>query len=378
MATVPQRLRAIGLRLAFGLMLVAVFGLGSLGAFLPVEWPPLLKEVVVGYLLAVLVVRFALVVVQVALAPDEATLGEPDRYRVVPMTTGQARYWHRRLALFIGYFAFGWITVGLMAPLGFSPEVRAAASYLLAVGLLAISLEALWRRPRMEMDWPHAGLGPVMVSIALTAYGVLLWLLWVAGLMGMFWLLVVAVLLPKAMAVGQSAVSHMLRPTEGEDIPGMRRSVLEVCLERGLRAVLIIAAALWLANAWDIDLVELTARDTFLTRILRGILTSVVVVLMADFLWQSIKAAMDARIAQAEGPMEPGTKEAVRQARLRTLLPIFRNILLVVIVALSGLTALSLPCCTDRLGTALSPLYAFVQAVRTDSGHPSSSMRLRA
>jgi hypothetical protein len=134
MATVSQRLRAIGLRQAFGLMLVAVFGLGSLGAFLPVEWPPLLKDVVVGYLLAVPAVRFALVLVRVALAPGGTTSGEPDLYRVVPMTTGQARYRHHRLALFIGYLAFGWISVGLMAPLGFSPEARAAASYLLALG----------------------------------------------------------------------------------------------------------------------------------------------------------------------------------------------------------------------------------------------------
>lgn len=71
-----------------------------------------------------------------------------------------------------------------------------------------------------------------------------------------------------------------------------------------------------------------------------------------DFLWQVVKAAADARITQAGATAELGTEEAVRQARLRTLLPIFRNILLVVIVIFSGLTALS------SLGVDIGPLIA--------------------
>ena len=42
----------------------------------------------------------------------------------------------------------------------------------------------------------------------------------------------------------------------------MRRGLLEVCLERGFRALLIVAATLWLADAWHIDFVALTDRDT--------------------------------------------------------------------------------------------------------------------
>ncbi|WP_150117752.1 hypothetical protein [Microvirga vignae] len=248
---------------------MAILGLGSVGAFLPIEWPPLLNELVLGYLLAVLVVRFALILVRVALAPGGVELEEPERYRVVSMTAARTRYWHRRLALFIGYFAFGWFTIGLLSPLGFSPETRVAAAYLLALSLLAIAIEAVWRRPSTEADHPHARLGRTAVRVVLTAYGVVLWLLWVAGLKGVFWLAVIAVLLPKAVAVGRDMVSHLLRPTgeEGEG-PSIHRGVLEVCLERGLRALLIVGAALWLADAWGIDLIELTARDTLLTRLL--------------------------------------------------------------------------------------------------------------
>ena len=59
METVPERMRAIGLRLAFGLSEVVIFGLGSIGAFLAFDWPPLLRQVVLAYLVAAVVLRLA-------------------------------------------------------------------------------------------------------------------------------------------------------------------------------------------------------------------------------------------------------------------------------------------------------------------------------
>lgn len=353
--TVAERLRLVGLRLAYGLSLVTIFGLGSIGAFLVFAWPPLLKTIVLAYLLAVLIVRLALILGRVVLVPGSWGLLAPERYRVLPMPTAHARFWHQRLGLFVGYYAVGWLTVGLLGPLGFSDEVRIAIGYALGLSLLAIAIEAVWRRPRAAPEHTDdlAGRrGRIALNAVLTAYGVLLWLLWVAGLMGFFWLLVVAVLLPKTIAVAQTAVSHITRPSEDVEAPSARRGILEVCLERGLRAGLIVGAALWLAHVWGVDLTALTNRDTLATRLLRGVLTSVVILLLADFLWQVVKAAIDRKLAEAEDLMEPGTEDAVRRARLRTLLPIFRNIFFVVIAILAGLMALS------SLGVEIGPLIA--------------------
>ena len=77
-----------------------------------------------------------------------------------------------------------------------------------------------------------------------------------------------------------------------------------------------------------------------------------VVLLIADFLWQVTKAAINRRLAETDVPAEPGTELAVHQARLRTLLPIFRNIFMVVIAVLAGLMALS------ALGVEIGPLIA--------------------
>ena len=69
LTTVGDRLRAVAMRLAFGTGLVVAFALGSVGAFLPFHWPPLLREIVLGYLLAFLVLRLALVIGRFLLAP---------------------------------------------------------------------------------------------------------------------------------------------------------------------------------------------------------------------------------------------------------------------------------------------------------------------
>ena len=181
----------------------------------------------------------------------------------------------------------------------------------------------------------------------------MLWLLWVAGLDRIFWLAVVALLLPKAISIGQSAVGHLLRPADDDGLPTVRRGVLEVCVERGLRVVLIAAAAYWLAHVWGVDVVALSDRDNIVTRLVRGALTSVVVLIVADFIWQVVKAVIDREARRTPAaPQTIGTEAAVRQARMRTLLPIFRNILFVVIVVMAGLMALS------ALGVEIGPLIA--------------------
>src|SRR5262245_16218346 len=55
--TVSQRLRAVAVRLGYGIGMVITFAIGSVGAFLLFDWPPLLREIVLGYLLAFLILR---------------------------------------------------------------------------------------------------------------------------------------------------------------------------------------------------------------------------------------------------------------------------------------------------------------------------------
>jgi moderate conductance mechanosensitive channel len=347
--TVGERLRAVAVRLGYATGMVAAFTVGSVGAFLVFNWPPLLREIVLGYLFAFLIVRLTLVLGRFLFAPG----GE--RFRIVPMSTEAAWFWVRRLALFIGWLAFGWVTVGLLATLGMAQGARQLVAYTLGLGLLAIGLEIAWRRPRPVAAEAPAGRGRFASRASawlLSAYVVLLYLLWFASAMPGFWLAVIVVALPVSIRVTSRAINHVLRPPGAADQGAEAPRMYVVATERALRALLIIAFALLLARAWHLDLGALTASDTLATRLGRGALNAVVIALIADFIWHAIKAVIDRTIAVAQNPAAPDSEEGRRRARLRTLLPILRNVLFIVVVVMAILMVLS------AVGIQIGPLIA--------------------
>src|SRR5215831_12539655 len=139
--TVHDRLRVVATRFAFAVGVVAAFALGSIGPFLALDWPPLLRQMIFGYLMVFLVIRVAIALGHLLLAPNH------ERFRVIPADTEAARFWCRRLAAFVGWFAFGWVEVELLTTLGFSQAGHQIVAYVLGVGLLALALETVWRRP---------------------------------------------------------------------------------------------------------------------------------------------------------------------------------------------------------------------------------------
>src|SRR5271165_3788711 len=136
METVRDRLLLVAARFAFSFVVVVAFALGSVGPFFALDWPPLLRQMLLGYLVAVLVTRIAVVVGQFLFAPDD------ERFRIVPTDNVAARFWCRRLTAFVAWLAFGWVTLSLLSTLGFSLEERHLVAYLLGLGLLAIALES--------------------------------------------------------------------------------------------------------------------------------------------------------------------------------------------------------------------------------------------
>jgi moderate conductance mechanosensitive channel len=99
MVTVRDRLLLVAARFAFSFVAVVAFALGSIGPFFVFDWPPLLRQMLLGYLVAVLVTRMAVVVGQFLLAPND------ERFRIVPTDSVAARFWCRRLTAFVGWLA---------------------------------------------------------------------------------------------------------------------------------------------------------------------------------------------------------------------------------------------------------------------------------
>ncbi len=366
--TESERLRILAGRLALDSIGVSVFAVGSVGAFLAFTWPPLLRQVVVSYLAAAVLLRFALVLGRFLLAPHADTPESVRRFRLLPMDTGAARWWYRRLAFLVGWLAIGWATVEMLGILGFSPEAQEVVAYALGMGLLAIAIHAVWVRPppgtSPEQDatgWSSHSQRATLLSICF----VLLWALWVAGLTRLFWLGAVALLLPQALSLADRASRHAMSPpaeaTRGDGLTA-------VYLGRSVRALLIFGAVLLLAHIWDIDLIAMTSNDTLLTHVVRGTMSGVVILLVADLIWQVAKTLIDRRLAHAGAAGPPGSSSAQREARLRTLLPILRHAILAVLATIAVMMVLS------ALGVEVGPLIAGAGIIGVAVGFGSQAL----
>ncbi len=369
LATVNDRLRVVAVRFAFALGLVAAFALGSIGAFLAFNWPPLTREMLFSYLIIFLVIRVAIIVGHLLLAPDH------ERFRICPADRAAARFWHRRLVAFVGWFAFGWVEIGFLATLGVSLAGRQLLAYILGLGLLAIALETVWRRPVAPIGLAEPpshlkhhlgrGAGDALLSVGI----VLLWVLWVLRAMPGFWLVLVVITLPLAIRVTRRAVEHLLRPPNSLETTEGPPTVITVCLERGIRAFLIIGAAALLSWGWGMPVDRMMmGEDTALSRIVHGVLSAIIILLVADVLWQAMRAAIDRKLDGAADPGLPNTDEARRRARLRTLLPIFRNVLFVVVIVVAVMMSLA------AMGVEIGPLIAGLGVLGVAIGFGAQSL----
>jgi small-conductance mechanosensitive channel len=237
-------------------------------------------------------------------------------------------------------------------------EGRQLVAYVLGLGLLGIALESVLRRP-VAPDQGAEALSPQTHRVgrgaqnALLSAGIaLLWGFWVAGATPGFGLVLVIITLPLADVAIRRTAQHLLQPPGSPQVGDGPPSVIAVSLERGMRALLIIGAAAVLAWGWGIDLVHLAGDDTPFARLVHGVLSAVIILLVADLFWHAVKTAIDRKLAEVEDLGQPNTDEARRRARLHTLLPIFRNVLLAVVVVFAAMMALA------AMGVEIGPLVA--------------------
>jgi small-conductance mechanosensitive channel len=361
METAHDRLRVFAARFVLAFGAIVAFVLGGLGPLLVLHWDSVRGEMLSNILIVLVAIWIAVATGDLLLAPND------ERLRIIPMDAAGARFWCRRLTVFAGWFAFVWVIIKECSALAFSYDGVQVVAYTLGLGLLAIALEAVWRRPiaprevakTASAEAHHFGRGAA--NIALSIGIVLLWVLWIASpgvwmVEPSFWLVLVLIILPPAISESRRAVEHLLRPPGSPELDGPP-TVIEVTLEHGIRALLIIGAAAMLGWAWDVDLVHLAGQDTTFARVVHGVLTTVMILLIADVLWHAAKAAIDSKIARTADLGEPNGEEARRRARLHTLLPIFRNVLFVLVIAVAAMMALA------ELGVEIGPLIAGASVV---------------
>lgn len=349
LTSVRQRIVSITGRLLWAAFYVLSFGLGSIGFFLLFDWPPLVREIVVGFLFAVVAFRLANAFLDVLLAPGSDGQG---RFRVVPITDEAAGHWAKRLSYLVGWYGFGWVMIRLLGTIGFSIPTRQLAAYCLGLILLGIAVESVWRRPRDASTMQASRIGLHGRNWLWTAYFVGVWILWVAGAMKLFWIVVVCAALPGAVALTKASITNILRHSVAEEDGQDRVTVLSVVVERGIRAGLIVAAIIFLADVLDVPLTEMTMQDSPALRLVRGVLSAGIILLVVDLAWNVVKVLIDRKMGDTEAALEIGSERERRRTRLRTLLPILRNFVMILFAAIAIMMALS------SLGIEIGPLIA--------------------
>ncbi|MCM2457516.1 mechanosensitive ion channel family protein [Rhizobium sp. CG4] len=347
--SVWHRVVVITARLLWAVCYVLSFGLGSIGFFLLFDWPPIIREIVVGFLFAVVIYRLACALLDVFLAPRS---NEQGRFRVVPITNEAAGHWAKRISYLIGWYAFGWVTIRLLGTLGLSIPSRQLAAYFLGFILLGIAIEAIWRRPPGSPTQQTSRIGLHGRNWLWTAYLTGIWLLWVAGAVELFWVMVVCAALPGAIVLTKASINNILRRSETDEDGRSRVTVLSVIVERGIRATLIVAAIVFLANILDVRLTQMTMQDSPALRLVRGVLSAGIILLVVDLAWNVVKVLIDRKMGDTEAALEIGSERERRRTRLRTLLPILRNFLMILFAAIAIMMALS------SLGIEIGPLIA--------------------
>jgi len=292
---------------------IAVFALGMSIIFFAITWPPLARVVLLAYLAAFVLYRLGAVLIDLS----AANLSLRARAKIM---------------LAIALFSIA--SAAVARPLAVAPPVSEALSYGFSVLILAIAVEATWSCLRRSLA----------IKAGLTAFLGVIWLFWCLDLKGLFWLGLYALILPGLLA----SVGRAVEATYPHD----PKSMLNIFVVRGARAVVIALAAAWMTVVWQLNPDSLGHSNPIVSAVFYGLVKSVVVLLIADLLWQLMKNWINRTLEKSGEAAGLTAEEAARRGRFRTLLPIFRNVLAVMMVVMTGLAILS------EFGVEIGPLIA--------------------
>ena len=415
-----RQLSAATARLFLQALAIAVFSIGSVGAFLSFAWPGFLERVVVNLLIGVIAVRALATLSRYLLAPLSPAL------RLVPLDdrlAAKVHGWNVFVAIiFVSSLMISDTLAALARTSSGSPQAQSAA-LAVSVGLGAATalavLAMIWSMtPRIvrEVAVPTFSLGrlePVAIRLLPVAQSLVLivaLLLWIAGARELMWTVLIAGLFAPVVTLARAMIDHFFDraeeaaeaqdkaaaadvatpapdgvaavPSPAADLDGGipaiapavafadpaagRYAIYRPIVRRLVRFLLAVATLFALAAAWGTDIFALAETPTLAGRIAKVAINVVAVLLLADLIWVWARTAIDRRLAGYVAP--PPGEAPGPEARMATLLPLMRNILLVTILVIGGLTMLS------SIGVNIAPLLAGAGIVGVAVGFGTQSL----
>ncbi|GIK97354.1 MAG: mechanosensitive ion channel protein MscS [Alphaproteobacteria bacterium] len=358
------------------LLPVAAFAAAAYGVLPLTEPRPATRLVVLAFVNANIIVQVVRAVAAMMLAPHAPAMRLP---RMSDETAHYVFIWVIRLAAISVY---GYFTVQAALLLGFPPPAYAMllrALGLFVAGMIVVLIlqnrvavaDRLRGRPRttpmgaalaQERPAVPGTLGQRVAEvwhILAIVYVAAIYVIWALAVPGGFEFLlratvltaVVLILLRIALALLRQAVTRGFALSQDlrQRFPRLegRANRFLPGFEKLLRIVLYVVAALWLLEIWGVDSFAWLESE-FGRRLTGGAVTIVIVLLLAVLLLEITDVFIERYLASKDAL----GNAVARSARVRTLLPLLRNAVRVVVAVVVTLIVLS------EIGVNIAPLLA--------------------
>ncbi len=332
----------------------------------------LLRTSIGGPVIARLVIQSAVdayVLYRLAVSLGNLLLA-PHHPKLRPLPVGDAAAadllgWTRRIAA-IAIFGQAAATVGVFFNLYLSAQDALLKLVWLAVLICCLTLVLRYRARVAQRIRPAADAHGLVANVRRRLAGLwhvvaVLYLLalWLVSALevpdGFRWLLTgflatAAILIGARLLLGLALgmVGRVLQPdSDATDLPAARLHAYHPAARWIVQTIIFVLASLVLAQAWGIQVLHWFSTGTLGARLLSTLGSIGTTLVIAVLLWEGINAA----IIGHQERLSAGD-QAARSARLRTLLPMLRTTLLIVIITVVALITLS------EIGVNIAPLLA--------------------
>ncbi len=340
---------------------VPIFGFvaGSYAILLLADPGDISQDVIIALIVANVIVRLIMALARMTLAPVAGSL------RLLPIKDVDANYmfiWTRRLT---DVSVYGYALVLVSQILGLPPE--GADTFLKIIGLFVTlllvvfilqnrNLVANWLRGSEDTGSSNSFRGKVadIWHVPALIYVVALYAVWALAVEDGFGKLLQATVLTIIILVVarliQLAINKTsrrifsLKPEVKQRYPSLeaRANRYQPIIEKTTSIVVNIVAAITILEAWGVDAFD-WLRTPFGQRVTGSLITISLLLIIAIMIWEITSAVVERYLSRSDGAVS---------ARTRTLLPLLRTSMLVILVTLVVMVTLS------ELGLNIGPLLA--------------------
>ena len=377
--TLQQKIRSAVLRALITLGGLLFFACGSIGVFLSFSWEPLVEYLVLEMLIVILMVRVGITISRFFLAPRLKEL------RLVPFSDAQAEVVHRWASILIFLATLNTANTNifdrLLANIPGEGLIHSALSLSLMhhLLLLAAAQIAIYQTYQVFIPVSHSAKKRVagkFWAAYLSIFLIVIYLLWVLDITLLRQsLIIVGLLIPlthlfrvwvdylfdqaehefqtsAAFIVPAEATENaeLVDPKESLDNKPRPYDNYRPIARRLTRFVLVVLAIMSLMIVWGFNIFNLSSSPTIADKLFEVGIDVIAALLIADLIWVWAKTYIDKRLADYQPPEDghaPGP-----EARMATLLPLLRTILIVTLVSMVSFSVLA------SLGFNIGPLLA--------------------